>query len=73
MLKEEKLKIISTVNSRFDEIRSHLNRLEEIEDAETKAMNSEVDYSLAVTSARGTLSILQEYFDWYKATVEERD
>ena len=73
MLKEEKLKIIATVDSQFDEISSHLNRLEEIEDAETKATNSEVDYSQIVTSARGTLAIFRDYFNWYKATVDERD
>lgn len=71
MAKEEKLKIISTVNFRFEEIETYLDQLEEIEDKEAK--NSEVDYSQAVTSARGTLAILREYFDWYRATVNERD
>ena len=74
MMKEEKfkkLKIISTVNCRFEEIESYLDQLEEIENKEAK--NSEVDYSQAVTSARGTLAILKDYFEWYKATVEERD
>lgn len=70
-MKEEKLKIIFTVNCRFEEIESYLDQLEEIEDKEAK--NSEVDYSQAVTSARGTLAILREYFDWYRATVNERD
>lgn len=69
--KLKKLKIISTVNCRFEEIESYLDQLEEIEDKEAK--NSEVDYSQAVTSARGTLEILRDYFNWYLETVKERD
>ena len=72
-MKEEKLKVISEVNKRFDEISNYLDRLEEIEDKETKENNSEADYSLAVTSTRGTLEILRGYFDWYCFTVDERD
>lgn len=72
-MKEEKLKIISKVNCRFEEIESYLDQLEEIENKETKEKNSEVDYSQAVTSARGTLEILRDYFNWYKATIDERD
>lgn len=71
MPKEEKLKIISTVNCRFEEIETYLDQLEEIEDKEAK--NSEVDYSQVVTTARGTLEILRDYFGYYKATVDERD
>lgn len=73
MTKEEKLKIITEVNNRFNEVEDYLIRLEAIEDRETNEKNSEVDYSQAVTSARGTLGILRDYFDWYKATVNERD
>lgn len=73
MAKEEKLKIISAVNCRFEEIEAYLDQLEEIEDKETKEKNSEVDYSQIVTSARGTLEIFKDYFNWYRATVEERD
>lgn len=75
-MKEEKfkkLKIISTVNCRFEEIETYLDQLEEIEDRETNEKNSEVDYSQIVTSARGTLEVLRDYFNWYRATVEERD
>ena len=76
MTKEEKLKklkIISTVNCRFEEIETYLDQLEEIEDKETKENSSETDYSLIVTGARGTLRILRDYVNWYKTTVEERD
>ena len=73
MAKEEKLKIISTVNCRFNEIETYLDQLEEIEDKETKEKNSDVDYSQVVTSARGTLDVLRSYFDWYCFTVNERD
>lgn len=73
MTKEEKLKIISEINNRFNEIETYLDQLEEIEDKETKEKNSEVDYSQAITSTRGTLVILRGYFDWYCFTVDERD
>ena len=69
--KFEKLKIISKINCRFEEIESYLDQLEEIEDKEAK--NSEVDYSQAITSARGTLEILRDYFNWYKESVNNRD
>ena len=73
MAKEEKLKIITEVNDRFNEVEDYLIQLEAIENLETNEKNSEVDYSQAVTSARGTLAILIDYFNWYKATVDERD
>lgn len=73
MAKEEKLKIITEVNDRFNEVEDYLIQLEAIEDRETNEKNSEVDYSQIVTSAQGTLEILREYFNWYKATVDERD
>lgn len=73
MLKEEKLKIITEVNDCFNEVEDYLIQLEAIEDGETKEKNSEVDYSQIVTSARGTLAVLREYFNWYKTTVDERD
>lgn len=73
MTKEEKLKIITEINDRFNEVEDYLIQLEAIENRETNEKNSEVDYSQAVTSARGTLAILIDYFNWYKATVDERD
>ena len=75
-MKEEKfkkLKIISTVNCRFEEIETYLDQLEEIEDKEAKENCDEIDYSQLVTSARGTLTVLRDYFNWYKETVEERN
>ena len=73
MAKEEKLKIITEVNDRFNEVEDYLIQLEAIENRETNEKNSEVDYSKAVTSAQYTLAILRYYFNWYKATVDERD
>lgn len=73
MAKEEKLKIISTVNCRFEEIETYLDQLEEIEDKEAKEKNSEIDYSQIVTNTRGMLDIVRNHVEWYKATVDERD
>ena len=73
MTKEEKLKIIATVNCRFEEIETYLDQLEEIEDKEAKEKNSEIDYSQIVTNTRDMLDIVRNNVDWYKATVDERD
>lgn len=69
MNKEEKLKLIATVNCRFNEVESYLEQLE----ADEENNHPEEHYSQVVTSARGTLEVLREYFDWYKNTVIERD
>lgn len=67
MTKEEKLKIIATVNCRFEEIETYLDQLEEIEDKDP------VDYSQIVANTRGMLDIVRNNVDWYKATVNERN
>lgn len=74
MTKEEKLEIIKELNDCFDGIvKPYLERLEKAEDEEAKACDNEQDYSQVVTTARGILDIYQGYFDYYKATVNERD
>ena len=74
MTKEEKLKIIKELNDCFDEVvEPYLERLEKAEDEEAKACDGEKDYSQVVTTARGIIDIYQEYFDYYEATVNERD
>lgn len=74
MTKEEKLEIIKELNDCFNGIvNPYLERLEKAEDEEAKACDNEQDYSQVVTTARGILDIYQDYFNYYKATVNERD
>ncbi len=74
MTKEEKLEIIKELNDCFNGvIEPYLERLEKAEDEEAKACDGEKDYSQVVTTVIGTLETAKECFDYYEATVNERD